>query len=143
MVKDSKGQVSLEYLLILVVSLMILIVFTLPLMEDSIKMTLDVSDSLKVKSDLSDIVSAITTVYNEGQGSKQTVHIQSKEPIKVNVGSDYVSANVGLHDHKYKAIGLACKSNLKSSSINLKKGNNIIVVEWPVNDENMSIFTSF
>ena len=140
MIKDNKGQVSLEYLLIFVVSLIILIVFTLPLIDYGMKTALDVGDSLKIKSDLSDIVSGIKTVYNEGQGSKQTVNIQSDKRITVNVANSYLS---GSSDYSSKSIRVPCKSNLESSSINIKKGNNVIVVEWPVGSENMQIYTAF
>ena len=140
MIRDNNGQVSLEYLLIFVVSLIILIVFTLPLVDYSMKTTLDVGDSLKVKSDLSDIASAIKTVYNEGQGSKQTVNIQSDKRITVYVESSHLS---GSSDYSSKSIRVACKSNLESSSVNIKKGNNVIIVEWPVGSENMLIYTTF
>lgn len=140
MIGDNKGQVSLEYLLIFAVSLIILIVFTLPLVDYGMKATLDVGDSLKIKSDLADIASAIKTVYNEGQGSRQTVNIQSDKRITVNVASSYLS---GSSDYASNPIRVPCKSNLESSSISIKKGNNVIVVEWPVGSENMLIYTTF
>jgi uncharacterized protein (UPF0333 family) len=59
---DSRGQVSLEYLLIFVVSLILLIAFTLPLAELTIGNTLDVSETLNVKSDLSKVSQAIEEV---------------------------------------------------------------------------------
>ena len=42
MIKDNKGQISLEYLLIFAVSLIILIVFTLPLLQLGLENTMDV-----------------------------------------------------------------------------------------------------
>ena len=104
------------------------------------KTTLDVSDSLKVKSDLSKIALAIETVYGEGQGSKQTVNLYMKESLKVEVGSSYLSCNIKLKDNSNKFIKIPSKSNLKSSSVNLKKGENTVVVEWPVNNEKMLIY---
>ena len=79
MIKDNSGQVSLEYLLIFAISLIILVTFTLPLTELTIENTLDVSDTLDVKSDLSQLSQAICQVYGEGQGSKQTVTVQSSK----------------------------------------------------------------
>ena len=78
MIKEECGQISLEYILIFTISLIILMIFTLPLAENSIKDTLDVYDSLNVKSDLSKISCAIKQVYGQGQGSKQTVKLESK-----------------------------------------------------------------
>jgi uncharacterized protein (UPF0333 family) len=137
---DNKGQVSMEYLLIFVVSLIIMIIFTLPLVDYGMKTTLDVGDSLKIKSDLSEIASAIKTVYNEGQGSRQTVNIQSDRRITVDVESRYIS---GSSDYASKPIKVPCRSNLESSSFIIKKANNVIVVEWPVGSENMQIYTTF
>lgn len=140
MIKDNRGQVSLEYLLIFAISLIILIAFTMPLVNNSIKTTMDVSDSLKFKSDLSKIAAAINTVYDEGQGSKQTVDIYASQQVKVHISSDGLSCNLNLKDKSNKYIKVPCKSNLKSSSITLKKGKNSIVVEWPVESDVMFIY---
>ena len=74
---DSRGQVSLEYLLIFVISLIIMISFTMPMTELSVKNTLDVSDSLNMKAQLSKIAHAIEQVYGEGQNSRHSVNIDS------------------------------------------------------------------
>ena len=140
MIGDSRGQVSFEYLLIFAVSLIILIVFTMPLINQSIETTFDVYDSINAKSDLSKIASAVNSVYGEGQGSKKTVNIHTSNSFKVNVESSYLYANVKLKDNKYKSIKVPCRSNLKSSSIYLYKGDNRIVVEWPINSEKMLIY---
>ena len=70
-IKDEAGQVALEYMLIFAVSLILLIVFTLPLADLTISNTLDVSDTLDVKSDLSEIADAVKQVYGQGQGSRK------------------------------------------------------------------------
>ena len=67
MIKESSGQISLEYILIFAISLMVLMLFTLPLAEESIKDTADVSDSLNAKYELSKISQAVNEVYWEGQ----------------------------------------------------------------------------
>ena len=107
---DSKGQVALEYLLIFAVSLIILVIFTLPLTELTIQNTLDVSDTLLSKN------------------------------CKVNVESNYISCNLKLHDGKSKSEKIYFKSTLEKSALYLKKGENSIVIEWPENSENMQIF---
>ena len=140
MVKDNRGQVSFEYLLIFAISLIILIVFTMPWVDQTMGTTFDVSDSLKVKDDLSRIALSVKSVYGEGQGSKQTISINAAKPFEVNVAGDYISCNIKLKDNKNKIIEVPCKSNLKSSSINVEKGENTIVVEWPIGSENMLIY---
>ena len=139
MLKENSAQISLEYLLVFAISLIILVAFTLPLLEFEIENTLDVSDSLKIKSDLSKISNAISQVYSEGQGSKQTVFIKSDNSIRINVNKNSLSVNFKLNDNSNKKIKSNHNSNLLSSSINLKKGSNYITVEWPIGGENMII----
>ena len=139
MLRENRGQVSLEFLLIFAISLIILIVFTLPLAESGIENTLDIYDSLKVKSDMSKISSAISKVFAEGQGSKSTVVVFSDENIGINIERNSLSHDLKLNDGKSKVIISSHKSNLESSTINFNKGKNVIVVEWPIGSENMRI----
>ena len=85
MVRDNGGQVALEYLLIFAVSLILLIVFTMPMVQLAIADTMDVSDTLNAKSDMSKIAQAVEEVYGQGQGSKQTVRIVSSKNLKMDV----------------------------------------------------------
>lgn len=138
--RESGGQVSLEYLLIFSVSLIILIAFTLPLLENAMDNTFDVSDSIKVKSDLCKLSNAIMRVYGEGQGSKQTIYLDIDKPIRINVASKYVSANIKLKDNQRKVIKVNFDSKLKSTSFKLSKGEKTFIVEWPENSQNMIIY---
>lgn len=140
MIKEECGQISLEYILIFTISLIILMIFTLPLAENSIKDTLDVYDSLNVKSDLSKISCVIKQVYGQGQGSKQTVKLESKNNLNVNVQNNYISTSFKLKNNSKKDIKEYVVSNIKKSSLHLTKGENVIVVEWPINCENMLIY---
>ena len=140
MMRESRGQVSLEYLLIFSVSLIILIAFTMPLLEQSMDATFDVSDSLKAKSELSDLAQAIRQVYGQGQGSKQTVTLDVDRPVKINVANNHVSSKLKLKDNDNKEIRIDVKSKLKSDSFKLSKGKTTFVVEWPENEEYMTIY---
>ena len=137
---DDKGQVSIEYLLIFAVSFIIMIAFTLPLLEESMSTTFDVSDSLKLKSDLSKLSQAIKEVYGQGQGSRCVVDLDINSPVKVNIADSYVSSKIMLKDKQYKEIKIPVKSKLKSTSFKLSKGKNTFVIEWPVDSENMVIY---
>lgn len=137
---DDRGQVSFEYLMIFAISLVILIVFTLPLAETSIKSTMDISDSLNAKSDLSKLAQCIKTVYGQGQGSKQVVTLHESTNMKVSIGKSSVSCTVKLKDKSKKTVREYYQSSLKRSSITLTKGVNTIVVEWPLGSENMVVY---
>ena len=138
---DDRGQVALEYLLIFAISMILLIVFTLPLAEKSVENTLDVSDALEAKSNLARIAQAVMEVYGQGQASRQSVDVISKQPIKVNVNENHVSSNLKLKDGTSKLVEVDCNSNIEKTSISLGKGKNTIVVEWPEGSENMEIYT--
>lgn len=138
--RDSKGQVSLEYLLIFAVSLMVLLLFTLPLTEQSIEDTMDLADALDTKEELSKLTVAIKKVYGEGQGSKQTLKIHSDKNIKITIAQDHISCNLKLKDNSNKQIKEYFTSNLKKSSLAIYKGETIVVVEWPIYSENMLIY---
>lgn len=140
MIGDNRGQVSFEYLLIFAVSLIILIVFTMPLLTQSVETALDVSDCIKIKDDMSKIALSVSSVYGEGQGSKQTIILYSTKSFNVNVASGYLSCNIKLKNDENKLIKVPCKSNLKSSSINIGKGENTVVVEWPKDSEKMIVY---
>ena len=129
----------MEYILIFTISLIILMVFTLPLSEESISNTLDVSDSLNVKYGMSKVAHAVKEVYGEGQGSKQTISMDSPKNIKVTAGNNYISCKLKLKSNQYKEIKEYYSTNLKKTSINLEKGENTIIVEWPVGSDNMII----
>ena len=143
MMKEDKGQVSLEYLLIFAVSIILLIAFTLPLAEMAIENSMDVSNSLNVKAELSKLSNAISLVYSEGHGSKQTVYLTLDEPINVKISNSYLSSNYKLNDGKYKDFKLNYNSNLNKGSLFLDKGENKIIIEWPLNDEKMIIYKTY
>lgn len=141
MIKERSGQVALEYILIFAISLILLIIFTIPLTQQSVENTLDVSDTVNVKSDMEKIAQAAMQVYGEGQGSKHSVNVICQRSLKVNIDNNYISSNLKLKDGTYKLIKVNYDSNLPKSSIYLSKGENTIVVEWPVGCENMKIYT--
>ena len=140
MMLDNKGQTSLEYLLIVSVSLILLIVFTIPLTHVAVENTLDVSDALEVKSDLSKIAQAVEKVYGQGQGSKQSVKIDSSKDMKISISSNYISSNLKLKDSSNKVEKIYFKSTLQKSNLYVSKGENTIIVEWPINSEYMKIY---
>lgn len=139
--RDNSGQVALEYILIFTVFLILLIVFTLPLSELAVKNTLDVSDTLDAKSDLSKIAQAVKEVYGQGQGSRQTVEIASSKDVKVNVANNYVSCTLKLKDGSSKVEKIYFKSTLQKSTLYISKDENSIVIDWPIDSENMQIYS--
>lgn len=118
---DNRGQIALEYMLIFAVSLILLIAFTLPLAELSIQNTLDVSDTMDIKADMSKLSQAIKTVYGQGQGSKQTVNINSPKAITLNIADNYLSTTVKLKGGSAKNIRVSYNSNLGKTTLPIKR----------------------
>ncbi len=143
MIKEDKGQVSLEYLLIFAVSIILLIAFTLPLAEIGLEKTLDVSNTMNAKGELSKLSNAVSQVYGEGQGSKQTIYMGLDKSINVKITNSYLSASYMMKDSKTKEFKLYHNSNLNSGSLFLDKGENKIIVEWPINSEHMIIYKKY
>ena len=143
MIKENKGQVSLEYLLIFAVSIILLIAFTLPLAEIGLEKTLDVSNTMNAKGELSKLSNAVSQVYGEGQGSKQTIYMDLDKSINVKITNSYLSASYMMKDSKTKEFKLYHNSNLNSGSLFLDKGENKIIVEWPINSEHMIIYKKY
>lgn len=140
MMMDDRGQISLEYILIFAVSLIILIAFTMPFLNESMSDTFDISDSLKTKADLSKMADAIKQVYGEGEGSKQTVSIDVYKPVKIDVSNNQISSKIKLNNNQYKVEKISVHSKLKTGTFKLNKGKNSLVVEWPVGNENMILY---
>lgn len=143
MIEDNKGQVSMEYLLIFAISLIILIAFTLPIANFGLEKTFDVFNVLDTKAELSKLSNAISQVYSEGQGSKQIVFLTVDNPVNVKVLNSYISASITLNDGKIKTLKLNHNSNLDSGRIFLDKGENKIIIEWPIGKENMVIYKKY
>ena len=143
MIKEDKGQVSLEYLLIFAVSIILLIAFTLPLAEIGLEKTLDVSNTMNAKGELSKLSNAVSQVYGEGQGSKQTIYMDLDKSINVKITNSYLSASYMMKDSKTKEFKLYHNSNLNSGSLFLDKGENKIIVEWPIHSEHMIIYKKY
>ncbi|MBR0271264.1 MAG: class III signal peptide-containing protein [Methanobrevibacter sp.] len=143
MIDDDRGQISLEYLLIFAISLILLIAFTLPLAEIAIEKTMDISNTLNAKGELSKLSGAISQVYGEGQGARQTVFLDVNRPTYVKITNSYISASLKLSDGKSKTLILNHNSNLASGGLNLDKGENKIIVEWPIGEEKMIIYKKY
>ena len=70
---DSRAQVSLEYLLIFLISLSILSMFSIPLIEDTVSDVNDIKKSMDIKNTLIELSNNVNLVHASGYGSKKTI----------------------------------------------------------------------
>lgn len=104
---DNKGQMSVEYLLIVLVVILVLAIVTVPLISNSIDASNDVSHSSDAKVAATTIANAADTVYANGPHSKRTVNLyipsnvskiefEGKEvciPVTLSNGTKNITAN--------------------------------------------------
>ena len=106
----------------------------------SVENAMDISDSINAKSDLSKISNVIKQVYAEGQGSRHTIDINSNKDIKLTIAGNYACSDLKLKDNHNKHMTEYYDSTIKKTSIYLNEGENTLVVEWPMDSENMLIY---
>ncbi len=112
----------------------------MPLLNEVMSNTFDVSDSLKAKDDLSKISHAVMKVYGEGEGSKQTVTLDIRKEVRIDVSNSQISSKIKLNGKQNKVVKINVKSTLKTDSFKLEKGKNSFIVEWPVGEKNMKLY---
>lgn len=139
MILDNKGQLSLEYLLIFSISLIILIVFTLPLANEAIENILDSSDVVLIKNNMNKIANGINQVYSEGESSKRTVYVEVKEDIQLDIHDKKITTDLYLRDNLIKHLEVSHSDSQLNTVVNLYKGVNKVVIEWPDNSTNIIV----
>ena len=72
---DSKGQVSAEYLFLILIFLIILSTVTVPMAANSITASQQVSVTSDSETAVSTIANAVNVVYANGPSSERTVNV--------------------------------------------------------------------
>ncbi|MDR2830610.1 MAG: class III signal peptide-containing protein [Methanobrevibacter sp.] len=139
MIKDNKGQLSIEYLLIVFISILILIAITLPALEFGISNSMDMMNILKIKSEAVKITEAANNIYYNGIGSKKTVLADIPKDTTIHLNSKNAYFDYMLSDGDMKRIYLINKCPGLINTVALSKGTNKIVVEWSINSNKIEI----
>jgi uncharacterized protein (UPF0333 family) len=131
---DSKGQVSAEYLLLIVILLIIMGAVTIPLVGTSIDASMDVSDASQIKTAVQGIADAANLVYANGPGAKRTISIYiPQNNVAVNAGATGISMNVRLSDGTTKTIRADTSKALSSTTTVTNEGWHQVQVYWNQN----------
>ena len=72
---DDIGQISVEYLLLIVVVLIIISSVTIPLIGKSVDASNDVSNVADAKNAVNEIANAVNIIYANGPGAKRTLDV--------------------------------------------------------------------
>lgn len=139
MIKDNKGQLSIEYLLIVFISILILIAITLPTLEFGISNYMDMTNILKIKSEAVKITEAVNNIYYNGIGSRKTVTVDVPKDTTLHLDSKNAYFDYMLSDGDMKRVYLNNKCPDLINTLELSKGTNKIVVEWSINSDRIEI----
>jgi uncharacterized protein (UPF0333 family) len=130
MIEDSKGQLSVEYLLIILVIILAFIAIVLPTLEFGINNSIDMTNIVKIKSECIKITNAVDIVYSNGIGSKKTVIIDIPHGTTIHFQDNKAYFDYLLNDKSIKRVYLPYNCPNFSTSIAISKGINKIAVEW-------------
>jgi uncharacterized protein (UPF0333 family) len=142
---ESKGQVSAEYLLLLVVILIILAVVTMPLIGSSVTGTLDVSKASDTKNAIQSIANAVNIVYANGPGAKRTInlYIPQNGNLSVNNNAKVIYQILPLSSqNKTINASIDYSTTIINPSPVLQQGWHQTKIEWP-SGTNTNITVSF
>lgn len=130
---DIRGQISVEYLLLIVVILIILGAVTIPLAGKSIDASNDVSWTSDAKVAVESVANAVDIVYANGPGAKRTIDIyipQNNMALQTKGNNIFIATS--LSGNTQKNVTATTGYTLNTSSISLNKNWHKIQVTWPI-----------
>jgi uncharacterized protein (UPF0333 family) len=135
---DNKGQLSAEYLFIILVFLIILAVVTIPLMGKTIDASNDVSKVSDAKIAITSIINAADIVYANGPASKRTLDLYIPQNTNLNMNGKSIAMIVTLSDRTQSVNGTTEK-DLKTSVISLSKNWHTFQIQWNIGDNFITV----
>ena len=137
---DKRGQLSVEYLLLVLIILIILGTVTIPLIGDSIDAANDVSQVAAARSMVDDISNAVNIVYANGPGAKRTLNVYLPAPMNYSSNNNEINMKVALSDDNIKQVTQIADYKVNEvNNLQMTKGNYKAVVEWLRNSNFITI----
>ena len=127
---DSQGQLSVEYLLLLVVIFAVFGFMVTYLIGPSIDASNDISDVSDASNAFDSIVNAISIVYANGPGSKRTINVYTPDMVFYS-GYNIIYANVTLSNGTTKKISATTSMYNSGTTRTLSKGWHKVTITWP------------
>ncbi|MGI6447349.1 MAG: hypothetical protein ACOX01_01855 [Methanobrevibacter boviskoreani] len=137
--KENNGQISFEYLLLFIVSLILINVFILPMISTSIDNIDDLNTAYNTKSQMEELVTGINQVYASGSDSKRTVYLNMKKDSQIDINNGILTSDVLLSDNSYKKVEVESNDLSLNNKIILNKGLNRVIIEWKENNSQIEI----
>ncbi|HOI71456.1 MAG TPA: class III signal peptide-containing protein [Methanobacterium sp.] len=145
---DSRGQVSAEYIFLILIFLIVLATVTVPFAGDAITSSQNVSVASDAKVALSAITNAVNVVYSNGPGAKRTVNVYFPQDARLAYDGTNKALTLGLQDIPVSASDPSGdqKGNVQASvpyTVNVDetvtKGWHDVVITWDVGDKFITV----
>lgn len=148
---DSRGQISAEYIFLILVFLIILTTVTVPFAGNAISSSQNVSITSDANIALSTIVNAVNVVYSNGPGAKRTVNlyfpqnsnlVYNNKVLSLNLVDIPVNANnTGvLKPNVNSTVPYAL--NILPSGGSVTKGWHNVIITWAVGSSAITVTIS-
>lgn len=119
---DNKGQISAEYLLLIVVLLLIMATVTIPLVGRSIDASNDISWASDANIAVDSIVNAVNIVYSNGPNSKRSLNFYIPETMNFQTNGKTVSLSVALSNGTTHYVNSTTNYPMNTNNQVLTKG---------------------
>jgi uncharacterized protein (UPF0333 family) len=137
---DSRGQLSVEYLLLLVVIFVVFGAMITYLIGPSIDAANDISDVSAASNAINTIANAVNVVYANGPGSKRTFKVYiPQDNFVLNRSGTNINGTVNLANGSQKIVAAKMDYSVNYYSWTFTKGWYNFVVQWKPNTNNISV----
>ncbi|MGF7119181.1 class III signal peptide-containing protein [Methanobacterium oryzae] len=135
---DNKGQISAEYLLLMVIIILILSSVTIPLASQSIDASNNVTITSDAKTAVSSIADAVNVVYANGPGAVRTLDVnipQNGMSFATNE-NNITLTTVSIKDSNGNAKVVSANTQFAVNNITttLNEGNHKVNIAWTDNN---------
>jgi uncharacterized protein (UPF0333 family) len=144
---DSRGQVSAEYIFLILVFLIVLTTVTVPFAGEAISSSQNVSVTSDAKTALSTIANAVNVVYSNGPGAKRTVNVYFPQgtPLAyddtnkvLTLGLQGIPENASVPDVPKENVQVSVPYAVTVDGT-VSKGWHDVEIKWTVGDDSITV----
>ena len=135
---DVRGQVSVEYLLVVLVLILVLSLVTVPLIGQSLDASSDVSSASDAKIAVENIANAADVVYANGPGAKRTLTVYIPQTTQLVTFNNTVGLNITYSNGTAGIINTTTQYPVANNTFAVSEGWHTVVVTWQLNNNYVS-----
>ncbi len=136
---DKRGQVSVEYLLVVLILIVVLSVITIPLIGNSIDASNDVSDASDAKIATDTLANAADVVYANGPGAKRTVSFFVPQTGNLSFVNSTVKMSLQYSNGTNSYINSSTQYNLGNKTTSVSSGWHTGSVFWTIGNSYITV----